>query len=438
MRLLLVNCINPNSFVQMMYPPLNLGYLASALRHYDKNIEIKIISKDFERTLEEFKPNVVGLSSVTQNYNIAKYYAMIAKEKGVLVLIGGTHISLMPQTMTKNMDIAIIGEGEQTIVELFKNDFKHFEEIKGISYWYTGMLATTEPRELIKDLDTIPYPARDLLKIDKRTIMFTSRGCPYKCVFCSSSNFWNDIRFHSAEYVVNEIRLLIDDYKVNFIDIADDLFIADKKRLQNIVKLIKEEKIDVWFGCDARANLLDDETMKLLKAMNVQKIVLGLESGNDRILTYLKGINGKPTVTVKQNYESVKLANKYNILVNTGFVIGSPDETKDEILDTLRLAHTNLNHFEPYILTPLPGTKVWEYAKSRGLVSDDMDFDKLNTFDVKDSIILSETLSKEEIFELYKKFKEYQKTLRIKSAIRHPLKNNIPQIAINMIKGMKL
>jgi len=189
--------------------------------------------------------------------------------------------------------------------------------------------------------------------------------------------------------------------------------------------------------------MIDDEIMKLLKSINVQKIVLGLESGNDRILTYLKGIGGRSTVTVKQNYDAVRIANKYGILVNAGFVIGSPDETKEEILDTLRLAKTSgLNHFEPYILTPLPGTPLWELAKKRGLVSNNMDWNKLDVMfgeNYKNAIILSEKLSREELYNLYKKFKTHQRFLRIKNAILHPFKNNVPKILKNMLfKGARL
>ena len=295
----------------------------------------------------------------------------------------------------------------------------------------------TAPRELIEDLDKIPYPARDLIDIEDHTLMFTSRGCPYKCIFCSSCKFWKTVRFHSANYVVNEIKMLKEKYHVKYIDIADDLFIADKKRLRDIVSMLKKEKIDIKFGCDARANMVDDETMKLLKDMNVQKIVYGLESGNDRILTYLKGIDGKPTVTVQQNYDAVKIANKYGILVNAGFVIGSPDETREEIMDTLKLAKTSgLNHFEPYVITPLPGTEIWEIAKKKGLVSDNMDWNKLDVMfgeNYKDAIIISDKLNREELHELYNKFKKVQTRLRIKNGLLHPIKNNTFNVGMKFI-----
>jgi radical SAM superfamily enzyme YgiQ (UPF0313 family) len=234
------------------------------------------------------------------------------------------------------------------------------------------------------------------------------------------------------------MKSLVNDYNVKYIEMFDDLFIADKKRLRKIAELIKQEKIDVKIGCSARANMVDDETMKLLKEMNVQKIVLGLESGNERILTYLKGIDGRSTVTVKQNYDAVRIANKYEILVNAGFVIGSPDETEKEIIDTYKLAATSgLNHFEPYILTPLPGTPIWELAKKKGLVDDvNFEWSKLDVMfgeNYKKAIILSDVLDREKLYELFLKFKKLQRNLRIKNAILHPRKNDIFDILKKMI-----
>ena len=431
-RVLLVNAINKNRLLEMRYPPLNLAYLAAALRkNVDSSIEFKIITNDFEETLNSFNPDVVGISSVTQNYNRAKEYAKIAKAMGKKVLMGGVHISSLPQTMTDDMDIAVIGEGEETIVEVFKNNFKNLDKIKGIAHKKDGKIIINPPRELTKDLDSIEPPARDLINIEDHTFMFTSRGCPYRCVFCSSSRFWKTVRFHSAERVIQEIKLLTEKYGVKYIEMFDDLFIADKERLKKIAELIKKENINVKIACSARANMVDDETMQLLKQMNVQKIVLGLESGNDRILTYLKGIDGRTTVTVEQNYNAVRLANKYGILVNAGLVIGSPDETEKEVMDTYKLAATSgVNHFEAYVLTPLPGTPIWDLAKKKGFVSDDANFDwsKLDIMfgdNFKDAIVLSDVLTREKLHEIFMRFKKLQAKLRMKNAILHPIKNDV-------------
>jgi len=437
-KVLFINAINKNRLLEMRFPPLNLAYLAAVLKKNFDDIEVKIIFSDFEKTLNSFNPDVVGISSVSQNYNTAKEYAKISKEYGRKVIIGGVHISSLPQSITKDMDVAIIGEGENTIVELFKNNFRKLEKIRGIAFRKNGNVVINPPRELIKDLDSIPMPARDLLDIEKHTFMFTSRGCPYRCIFCSSSRFWNKVRFHSAERVVKEMKLLVDNYSVKYIEMFDDLFIADKKRLEEIAVLMKKEKVNVKIGCSARANMVDDKTMSLLKKMNVSKIVLGLESGNERILTYLKGIGGQSTVTVEQNYNAVRLANKYGILVNAGFVIGSPDETESEIMDTYKLAATSgVNHFETYVLTPLPGTPIWDLAKKKGLVDDvNFDWSKLDVMfgdNYKKAIILSDVLGREKLHELFLRFKKLQMKTRIRNAIKHPIRNNVFGILKKMV-----
>lgn len=434
MKVLFVNAINKDRLYEMRYPPLNLAYLVGALREYFPDYEYKIVTSDYLDALVEFNPDVVCISSVTQNYNTAKEYARLAKMRNKKVIMGGVHISALPNTLTEDMDVGVIGEGEETIVELFKNNFENLPKINGIAYRCADSIHCTYQREMIKDLDTIPLPARDMLKIEKHSYMFTSRGCPYKCVFCSSARFWKTLRFHSAKRVVDEILILTEKHGVKYIEMFDDLFIANKERLKEIAKLMSDLNIKVRIGCSARANMVDDETMKLLKSMGVVKIVLGLESGNERMLTYLKGIDGRTTVTVAQNYEAVRLANKYGILVNAGFVIGSPDETEEEIMDTYKLAATSgLNHFEVYIITPLPGTPIWDLAKKKGFVTDDMDWAKLDVMSLEDNIILSDTLSKEQICELHSKFKRLQSKMRITSALRHPFKNNVLSIMKQMI-----
>ena len=165
------------------------------------------------------------------------------------------------------------------------------------------------------------------------------RGCPYKCTFCSSSKFWKRARFFSAKYVVNEIEHVIERYKVKDIMLWDDLFIANKKRLREIAALIKERRIDekISFSCSVRANLVNDELCTLLKDMNVTGVTMGLESGTDRILKYLKQGN----VTVGDNTSAIQTCKKYGFDVGGSFIIGSPTETREEVLTTLNFIKTS-------------------------------------------------------------------------------------------------
>ncbi|MFH1470440.1 MAG: radical SAM protein [Candidatus Micrarchaeota archaeon] len=444
-KILFLNAIDPSRELQSRYPHLGFGYLASALRekHGKNAYEFKVVNRDLAKSLAEFKPDLVCLSSVTQNYDFAKGYAQIAKsfDKKLPVIIGGVHISTLPQTLDKNMDLGILWEGEETIVELAETlegglSPSKLKKINGLVFWDKGKLTYTGVRAPIDPLDKLPMPARDILEIDSHTYMFTSRGCPYRCVFCSSSRFWDKLRFFSAEYVVNEIKHIKETYpQVKMISFYDDLFIANKPRLQKIVQLLKEEGLNekLAFSCSCRANLVTDEVAKLLKEMNTVSVGMGLESGNQRILTYLKGEG----ITVDHNRNAVKTLKKNGLAANASFVIGSPDETREEILETLEfIKEINLGFVDTYVLTPLPGTPVWEYAKKRGLVSDDMDWGRLDVSFAENhekAIILSETLSREELLSLYRKFQSLRYRTMLKNAPKHPFALDIPKILSKII-----
>lgn len=416
MRVLLVNAINPTIEVETRYPNLGLGYLVSDLRaHFGKNtFNFKIIYRDVEDTISKFKPDILCLTSVTQNYNIAKNYATIAKTYNLPVIMGGIHISMLPHSLSNDMDVGCIGEGEKTIVELFsvlmkKGKFlnEDLTNIKGIVYRQGKDFIVNPSRELIKNMDEIPFPAWDLFKIDSRhSYMFTSRGCPYNCVFCASTKFWDKVRFFSAEYVVREIEELVKTYNVKLISFFDDLFIANKQRLQKILELLKGKDFykRIKFTCSARANLITDEIAELLKEMGVSSVGMGLESGSNKVLKYLKGTN----IFVEDNKKAIMILKRYGIAANASFVIGSPNETESDMLKTYIFIKNNpLSLFDTYVLTPYPGTGIWEYARKRNLVAEDMDWAKLNvnfSANYKNAIILSETLGRKDVIRMYKKF----------------------------------
>jgi len=397
------------------YPPLGLGYIVSFLRRNmgQSNVECKIVDYDIEKYLDSFGPDIVGISTISQNFNIAKNYARIAKEKGYKTIMGGIHISSLPQTLPSEVDVGIIGEGEETTLELVKlfsecSGFPHRElvKIQGIVFRDGKRLIQTEPRPLIKNLDNIPLPARDIMNIKPTTYVFSSRGCPYKCVFCASTRFFNRVRFFSAEYVVSEIEELVNNYSVSEIFFMDDLFIADKKRVFKIKELIKSKGLDkkVEFGASIRANLITEEIVSALKEMGVKFVTCGLESGNPESLKYLKG----ESISVEHNRRAIELCNNASIRVVGSFVIGHPSETKRAMMDTYNfIKKSKLHYADVYTLTPFPGTPIWDYAREKGLVSDDMDWSRLKMDfreNFRKAIILSECLSREQLRKIHRKF----------------------------------
>lgn len=447
-KILWINAIDPLSEVQTRYPNLGIGYLCAALKRAfgDDAFNFRVVHSNVPGTLDSFKPDVVGISAVSQNYGRAIAYAAESRKRAIPVLVGGVHISFLPQTLSPEMDIGCIGEGEETIVDLLrlymeKGGFPpaQLAAIGGIVYRdLDGTLQRTIDRPPCMDLDALAPPDRAVLGDFRHASLFTSRGCPYRCVFCASARFWDKVRFFSAERVVSEVEILIRDHGATFISFFDDLFVADKKRFFRIIELLEQKGIvgQVRFGCSVRANTVTEEVAAGLKRLGVVSVGMGLESGNQRVLSYLKGSG----ITVEQNRHAVQLLRKHGVTPNASFVIGSPDETEEEVLDTLRFIRSvDLGLFEVFVLTPFPGTPVWELARSRGLVSEgpEMDWSILNVnFEVEPqrAVILSRTLSRDDIVRLYRTFRRQRFIQNIRNVWSHPMLPELPRFVLGTIR----
>ena len=443
LRILFVDALNPRVEVESRYPSLGMGYLVSAVRKaLPGAVEFKITGTGVRDTAESFKPHIVGISSVSQNFNIAKEYAGYFTGKGIPVLMGGVHISALPGCLPQGVAAACLGESEETFVELIKaysgGGFtpEALAGIPGIAYREGGEIRLTAPRPQIPVLDSIALPARDLLDIGQHTYMFTSRGCPYRCTFCSSTRFWDKLRFFSAEYVVDEIGLLVRDYGVRMISFFDDLFVANFKRLEEIAVLLEKRGLNgkVKYTCSCRANVVKPELAKLLKRIGVVSVGMGLESGDEETLKYLKG----GTVNVSHNFKAIEILKDAGIAANASFVIGSPNESREQSMRTYDfIRKSRLDLFDVYLLTPYPGTPVWDYAKGRGLVSDEMDWSRLDVNVYREpgkAIILSETMDKKEILSLYKKFRRHRLYRNFIKVLDHPMRRDLPRMAWKMMR----
>jgi len=405
---------------------------------------------------------------MTISYELAVNLAKeLKKETKALILIGGCHISTHPQSFTKEFDIGILGEGEQTILEIIEEyeknrSIENLEKIDGVILNKKGKIIITKKRNLIFPLDKIPKP--DLSLIDERYFcrkprfyfggknlreswMFTSRGCPYRCTFCSTSLFWDKTRFFSVPRVISEFKNLVDNQKSDAIVILDDLFTINKSRLKEILKGLEDEGLLGKFKlyCQPRANLIDEEMCKILKKMGTVTVSFGFESGSQRILSYLK----KDSVTVEQNKNALLLCKKYGFNVLGSFILGVPQETRKDIEETINIIDFMMkNRIDAvwlFSLTPYPGTECWYYAKSRGIVNDEMNWnlftlendevpmymgENVSLAEFKDIFI--RTRKKLDVYNIYKEFERKPKTEKIKR-LSNP--RSIKNFAIKYMKN---
>jgi len=383
-------------------PPLGLGYLASYLKKYLDFHDVAIVNTG-DQTLQKIinhQPEMVGFTAYTAGYyDVLQLMEQVKQKLQVTVLAGGPHITCLPHQLSEFTDIGFIGEGEQTLLELMQIYLEKgklvaddLQKINGLVFWNNGKLQFTPPRELIKPLDHIPLPDRELLDIHqflkpsqilmsneflRGTTMLTSRGCPFNCIYCHVSAKWGKPRLHSPEYVVNEIEHLVKNYQVEAITMSDDLFVSSTKRIESIIEGMEQRKLlgKVRFLVDLRANMVTDHLVKLLKKMGVAKVALGLESGSDKILQYLKG----KSITVEDNRTAVNILNKYGIGAYCCFMIGAPPETINDIQQTRDLIREILdmdtkNFCQLTVTTPLPGTQLWDYALQKGYITEDVNW----------------------------------------------------------------
>lgn len=380
-----------NSIDKSIYMPLGIRYLKSyALAKCKVSPKISIIDNINEVT-EDY--HILAISCMSQDFESLCTKLPRIKKMGIEIWLGGYHISWMPETLPQEADLGMLFEGEETFRELIdlrmeKGPFtaETLSQVKGIVYRNEDNIIVNERRELISDMDQIPFPDRvENVKPywKKKQNIFSSRGCPFSCVFCSSTKYWLHFRGFSAKYVVSEIEDIMQKFPdVEEITFVDDLFTANKKRLKEIIELLEEKEIigKIIFNMSIRIDLVDQELCDYLKRMKAGFIYFGLESANERILAYLKN----HTQTVDNIKRGLALLKENNIVINTSFIVGTNGETEVELRETYeflleQIKHGTLEEVAANVLLPMPGTALWqeflmEYSIPRDEIWDRMKF----------------------------------------------------------------
>ena len=379
------------SGIGTLYPPLGLAYLAAYAEK--EGHKVKIIDseaegysyKDIDKIALEFNPDLVGMQ--TYCTNLAKSYKVAENLKKILktkIVLGGAQATLMPEKTiaNKNIDFVIYGEGEKTLNELLTAlDKENFSKVRGLVYKNKNKIIKNEPQHLIKNLDEIPMPARHLFPMEKyhssanlrgkRTLnIMTSRGCPYQCAYCAGSLiFGKSHRFHSTNRVIEEIKLLKEQYTCDSIQFFDETFTVNRQRVIELCDKMIKENLNIEWSCFTRVNLVDKKLLKKMKQAGCYLIFYGLESGVQRLLDLIR-----KNITLKQSENAIKMTHKAGIETWASFMLGLPSETKEESEQTINFAIKVDPTFVQFpITTPFPGTELYNLALKYGKLQDNFE-----------------------------------------------------------------
>ncbi len=387
----MITLINPNSNteaisrVDFKTPPIGLAYIASVLRK--NGFKVRIIDDvverlEFNSLIKRIKDSlIVGITTTTPTFNTALKYAKKIKSilKNVFIVLGGVHVSLLPYEAIKYnfVDAVCVGEGEYTMLELAERieRNKSLEGIRGLVYKDGNRIIDNGARGFIEDLDSLPFPAYDLLPLDKYAVLgmklehfpiMSSRGCPFACRYCCSSLFMGrKFRARSAENVVDEIEWLMDKFGAKYVGFGDDTFTLNRKRVEEICEEIRSRGLDVEWACSSRVDTIDDGLLKKMRNAGCTCIYYGVESSNPDILNNYY----RKRISLDQVKDAVKKTKENKIVTVCSFMIGAPMETREDIMNTLKFAiKLDPDYAQFSILTPYPGTEIYNEAKEKGLL----------------------------------------------------------------------
>jgi len=374
------------------FPPLGILYLASVLK--ERGVEVSVLDQpakgftvdDTVNWIEKENPDVLGFSTFSTSGRTAALISSYVKERNpnIVIVLGNHYATFNSERILRkysSVDIIVRGEGEDTVIDLvscLRNKGK-LKKVRGITFRNKKSIISTPARPLIKDLDCLPFPDRELIDVDyhsviaganvapkKFTSIVSSRGCVYRCRFCSCTQFARSTwRPRSVENTLEELHFLASEGYKQFI-FVDDSFTLNKKRVIKLCRSMRKEKIGMEWICEGRVDNCSYEMLREIAKAGCKVLYFGIESANQRILNYYN----KQT-TPKQSKNAVRTARKAGIDVIVGsFIVGAPDETKEEIRNTIEFAKKIPIDFPQFnVLGVYPGTDIWNEFKMKELLN---------------------------------------------------------------------
>lgn len=372
-------------------PPLGLLYLSSCLKEAFPKAESRLLDLRFlqnkgkvEAVAREFRPDIVAIQCMTGDDHAIRSISSKIKQidSAIHITCGGPYPTHSPEIFEsfEDVDSILRGEGEISFVELVRKIRSKQPspelDAKGISVRTdSGKLDVPEFSPAFQDLDEIPMPDWSLVDIDlySRTshfnsvmkgkrymVLFTSRGCPFNCIYCHNI-FGKKVRMRSPENVVREIEILVSEYGVDEIQIIDDIFNYNKTRLKAICDLIitKGLKVNICFPNGLRGDMLDEEMILKLKIAGTYMITFAIETASERLQKLIK-----KNLNIEKTTRAIRFANRIGLLTRCFFIIGFPTETRAEIQKTVRLPSSlPLTTFSIFQATPFKGTELYSLAE---------------------------------------------------------------------------
>ncbi len=362
------------------YPALGLGYLAAVLERDGHQVRIFDFALYPTAPLEEdvqqvctFDPEMIGITAMSSVYHSAMQTATLLKAYlGRPIVIGGPHATVYPERVLAEspvIDCVVRGEGEETIRQLARaldGTGSNLGAIDGLTYRKRSEIVSNPDRPLIRDLDSLPFPARhlfDLKHYGLRTpggqpmvTVMSSRGCPYNCSYCFKGIVGRTYRQRSPGNIIAELRQVIDQYDVRNFYFIDDLFTIDRHRLNALTEQLVAARLDIRWQCLGRVDRVDAEVLRKMYAAGCRRIHYGIESGNQQILDGVgKGIK------LEQVRQAVRWTQEAGIEVKGYFMLGLPGDTEETLQQTIDLAtELDLDETMFSLTTPFPGTRLWD------------------------------------------------------------------------------
>lgn len=376
------------SAVGTLYPPLGLAYIAAvALKsnHDVRVVESEALGYSYEDILQhvrQFKPDVIGMPTFLNTIQRCFFISNEIKKHfpSVKIVLGGVHVTLNPQeAITKDcVDFVVRGEGENVFKELLlalEGKMK-LEDVLGLGWKDNGKVVMNKSQALISELDELSLPARHLFPMKlyhsssqlrgRRTLhMMTSRGCPFRCTYCTSHmTFGKTFRFHSPKRVVEEMLELKNKYGADTIQFYDETFTLNRNRVMELCREIIEKKIKIQWACFTRVNLVDKPLLEKMKEAGCYQIFYGVEAATQKLLDLIH-----KDITLPQIENAFKWTKEAGIETLASFMIGLPTETIEESYGTIDLAiKIDADYAQWQKTTPFPGTELYDICEKHGRI----------------------------------------------------------------------